>query len=229
MSTRVQSTRTDTADRMLDLAEGLVQTRGFNGFSYADIASELGVTKATLHYHFPSKAELGLRLIGRYTDVFTSALTEIDARALTTPDRLRAYVDIYTAVLYKQRMCLCGMLAADYSTLPEPMKSALTRFFEANEQWLVGVLEQGRATGELQFSGDPLDVARLLVSSLEGAMLVARTFGDTERFESIAARLLDDLSALESARSGSGQATPQHPNTAETHRPRDRSQARTCS
>src|SRR5215211_135610 len=56
---RDQAARTDTADRILDLAERLVQTRGFNGFSYADIASELGLTKASLHYHFPTKAELG--------------------------------------------------------------------------------------------------------------------------------------------------------------------------
>jgi TetR/AcrR family transcriptional repressor of nem operon len=194
---------------MLELAESLVQTRGFNGFSYADIASELGVTKATLHYHFPTKAELGLRLIGRYTDVFTSALAEIDDRGDDAPQRLRAYVDIYTAVLHKQRMCLCGMLAADYATLPPPMKNALTQFFEANETWLVDVLEQGRSAGNLRFSGDPVEVARLLVSSLEGAMLVARTFGDTERFRSVAARLLDDLSPL-----ASGQIERQQDNQA---------------
>ena len=82
VSSLPQTTRTDTADRMLDLAEMLVQTRGFNGFSYADIASELGVTKATLHYHFPTKAELGLRLIRRYTEVFTAALSQIDARTI---------------------------------------------------------------------------------------------------------------------------------------------------
>jgi TetR/AcrR family transcriptional regulator, transcriptional repressor for nem operon len=201
MSSLPQPSRTDTADRMLDLAEMLVQTRGFNGFSYADIASELGVTKATLHYHFPTKAELGLRLIRRYTEVFTAALSHIDARNTEPPERLRSYVDIYSVVLHKQRMCLCGMLAADYATLPVPMKTALTQFFEANEQWLVAVLNQGRATGHFQFSGNALDVARLLVGSLEGAMLVARTFGDPERFQSIAARLLDGLSATESTES----------------------------
>ncbi len=77
---RVQTARTDTADRILDLAERLVQTRGFNGFSYADIASELGVTKASLHYHFPTKAELGRRLISRYGEEFARALADIDAQ-----------------------------------------------------------------------------------------------------------------------------------------------------
>jgi TetR/AcrR family transcriptional repressor of nem operon len=118
-------------------------------------------------------------------------------RRLPLVEKLRAYVDIYAGVLRNDRMCLCGMLAADYVTLPEPMKSAVTHFFEANERWLATVLEQGRAAGELQFAGSPLEVARFLVSSLEGAMLVARSFNDVSRFQSIADRLLTDLSAAD--------------------------------
>ena len=194
---RVQTARTDTADRMLDFAERLVQTRGFNGFSYADIANALEVTKASLHYHFPTKAELGRRLIERYSDAFTAALEALDESGADAHEKLHAYVDIYAGVLRNDRMCLCGMLAADYVTLPEPMKSAVTHFFEANERWLSTVLEQGRAAGELQFAGPPLEVARFLVSSLEGAMLVARSFNDVARFQSIGDRLLTDLSAAD--------------------------------
>jgi TetR/AcrR family transcriptional repressor of nem operon len=190
---RVQTARTDTADRVLDLAERLVQTRGFNGFSYADIASELGVTKASLHYHFATKAELGRRLIDRYGEAFAQALADIDASGTDARVKLRRYASLYARVLRDDRMCLCGMMAADYATLPEPMKSAVTQFFEANEQWLASVLEEGRANGDLRFSGAPLDVARLLVGSLEGAMLVARSFGDVSRFESITTWLLADL------------------------------------
>src|SRR5829696_4218068 len=114
---RVPATRTDTADRMLDLAERLVQTRGFNGFSYADIASALGVTKASLHYHFPTKAELGRRLIERYSEAFATALAAIEESGVDAREKLRAYVAIYASVLHNERMCLCGMLAADYATL----------------------------------------------------------------------------------------------------------------
>ena len=195
---RVQTARTDTADRVLDLAERLVQTRGFNGFSYADIASELGVTKASLHYHFPTKAELGRRLIDRYGEAFAQALADIDASGTDARVKLHRYASLYARVLRDDRMCLCGMMAADYATLPEPMKSAVTQFFEANEQWLASVLEQGRANGDLRFSGAPVDVARLLVGSLEGAMLVARSFGDVSRFESISDWLLADLEGADS-------------------------------
>jgi TetR/AcrR family transcriptional repressor of nem operon len=196
---RVDNVRGDTADRILDHAERLAQTRGFNGFSYADIAGELGLTKATLHYHFPTKAELGHRLIERYSEVFAEALAAIDASGTDAFTKLRAYADIYSGVLRQDRMCLCGMLAADYATLPDSMKSAVTRFFAANEQWLAAVLEQGRATGELRFAGTPLEVARLLVGALEGTMLVARSFGEVTRFQSAAGRLLADLVADEGA------------------------------
>ena len=208
---RVQTVRTDTADRMLDLAERLVQTRGFNGFSYADIASALEVTKASLHYHFPTKAELGRRLIERYSNAFTSALAALDESGVGALDKLRAYVEIYAGVLRNERMCLCGMLAADYATLPEPMKSAVTHFFEVNERWLATVLEQGRVAGELRFAGPPLEVARLLVSSLEGAMLVARSFNEVSRFQWIADRLLTDLSGAESVSPGARSIENPHP------------------
>lgn len=198
MTSSSQNARTDTAERMLDVAERLVQTRGFNGFSYADIASALGVTKASLHYHFPSKAELGLRLIERYCEsLFGRTLRDLDASGADAQTKLQTYVDLYAGLLHDNRMCLCGMLAADYATLPAPMQSAVTQFFEANELWLADILTTGRDAGELDFAGDPLEQARLLVGALEGTMLVARSFEDPARFKTTTDRLLFTLRANE--------------------------------
>ncbi len=180
----------DTATRILDSAEGLVQVRGFNGFSYADVAAELAVTKASLHYHFPGKAELGRALIARYASRFTTALEAIDAETGDAPAKLSAYAGLYAGVLRDRRMCLCGMLAAEYQTLPEPMRAAVIGFFDSNETWVERVLAHGRDEGTLDFAGDPREAARLIVSALEGAMLVARPYGDVERFEAAAERLL---------------------------------------
>ena len=183
-------TDVSTADRILDSAETLVQTRGYNGFSYAHIAAALGITKASLHYHFASKAELGEALIARYATRFAAALDEIDR---TTPDareRLGAYAELYAGVLHGRRMCLCGMLAAEYETLPRPMGEAIVRFFDANQVWLARVLEDGRTAGTLAFDGDPLDAAQAILAALEGAMLVARPYGDPARFDSAARRVL---------------------------------------
>lgn len=173
---------TATADRILDVAERLAQTRGFNGFSYADIAAEIGITTASLHYHFPLKADLGRRLITRYTDAFQAALTEISASDADAARRLERYVQIYQDVLGADRMCLCGMFAAEYATLPEAIQEELRHFFDENERWLTDVLEQGRREGSLAFVGSTRDIAGLLTSALEGSMLLARSYENDSRF-----------------------------------------------
>jgi TetR/AcrR family transcriptional repressor of nem operon len=171
----------------------MVQHRGFNGFSYADVADELHITKAALHYHFASKADLGEALIRRYAARFAEALTAVDTDAADAPAKLEAYADLYLDVLSNQRMCLCGMLASEYQTLPQPIQRAVIRFFDDNEAWLEGVLEQGQREGSLRIPGSTSDAARTIVSTLEGAMLVARPYDDVARFQAAATRLLEGL------------------------------------
>jgi len=185
----------DTSQRILDIAERLVQTRGFNGFSYADIAQALKVTKASLHYHFPAKADLGARLIERYERNFIAALGRIDAATGDPREKLRRYAAIYEDVLRDNRMCLCGMLAAEYATLPRPMRDDMRHFFDENEKWLAAVLQHGKKEKKLRFGGSAADAAQMLVGALEGAMMIARSYGDPARFRSVADRTLAALGA----------------------------------
>ncbi len=182
-----------TAERALDVAERVVQTRGFNGFSYADVAGELGITKASLHYHFPGKAELGEALIVRYTARFLDALEGIDRDVIDAWAKLDAYTNIYSGVLRQGRMCLCGILAAEFETLPQGMREAISVFFDANLAWLTAVLTHGRADGVLAIAGRTEDAAQMLLSGLEGAMLIARAGGGIARFESSARLLVGTL------------------------------------
>jgi TetR/AcrR family transcriptional regulator, transcriptional repressor for nem operon len=190
----------DTASRILDVAERLVQTRGFNGFSYADVAGELGVTKPSLHHHFASKAELGSALIARYSENFSAALQAIDRGTGDAFWKLKRYVKLYADVLTGERLCLCGMLAAEYATLPKPMQEQIRAFFDANEKWLAAVIEQGRKAKVLRPQASPIDAARHLLASLEGAMLVAWPYKDPARFACTARQALDELRAAALAR-----------------------------
>jgi TetR/AcrR family transcriptional regulator, transcriptional repressor for nem operon len=185
----------DTAGRVLDAAEALVQTRGFNGFSYAHVAGELGITTAGLHYHYGGKAALGEALIERYSGRFQDALADVEASGGSPRAQLDRYSDLYAQVLRSGRMCLCGILAAEYQTLPAPMRDSIVRFFDANLTWLSSVLARGRADGTLAFAGEPRDAAQALLAGLEGAMLLARPYGDPERFDAAARRMLDALAA----------------------------------
>jgi TetR/AcrR family transcriptional repressor of nem operon len=179
-----------TADRILDVAEGLVQVRGYNAFSYADVAKSLGIQKASLHHHFAAKASLGLALVNRYRSGFLAALAAIGAGSPEAVARLEQYVELYGSVLRKRRMCLCGMLAADVATLPKAMRESIEGFFAENEAWLTRVLDEGRTHGDIGFDGAAATMAAFFVSSLEGAMLVSRGSGSPDHFTEVVQRLL---------------------------------------
>jgi TetR/AcrR family transcriptional repressor of nem operon len=183
-----------TKVRILDAAERMLQVRGYNGFSYGDVATELGITRAALHYHFPGKAELGQALIERYAARFAAALDELDVTAPDAAAKLRGYVALYTDVLSADRMCLCGMLAAEHRTLPDPLQLAVCDFFSANTTWLGKVLEEGCRDGSLRCPGTPEDSASMLLGALEGGMLIARLDGDIARFTAAADQVLAGLS-----------------------------------
>jgi len=183
----------DTRSEILDVAERLVQRRGFNDMSYADIAAEMGITKAALHYHFPGKAELGESLVTRYAARFQDALRVIAADQADAARQLEAYCAIYVSVLRDKRLCLCGMLAAEYNTLPLSMREAVANFFEENEKWLVDLLSRGRSAGTLTFNDSPEQAARMIVAALEGAMLVSRPYGNTSVIDSVAGQLVSEL------------------------------------
>jgi TetR/AcrR family transcriptional repressor of nem operon len=195
---RRQTGDSDTATHILDTAERLVQTLGFNAFSYAQVAAELAITKPALHYHFAGKAELGEALVDRYTARFNEALDQIDATAADAAGKLSAYADLYAQVLAQDRMCLCGMLAADYHTLPDAMRQAVISFFDHNEAWLAGVVDQGRREQTLHVAGPSRELARMIIGTLEGAMLIARTYRDPARFTATADRLLAELAPINS-------------------------------
>ncbi|MFO1400047.1 MAG: helix-turn-helix domain-containing protein [Steroidobacteraceae bacterium] len=207
---------------ILDVAERLVQVRGYNGFSYADIAAELRVTKASLHYHFATKAELGRALIERYSTGFARALADIDGQYADPCVKLQRYVMLYEAVIRSDRMCLCGMLAAEVTTLPLPMQRRLNAYFDANEAWLTRVLHAGRTLRKMSFTGSATERARGMIGTLEGAMLVARMYGDARRFSAVANQAVASvcLYCAEVLREPDGPARPGKPRRART-RPRD--------
>jgi len=179
-----------TADRILDAAERLVQTRGFNAFSYADVSKAVGIQKASLHHHFATKTDLGLALVARYRRGFLEALRSIEAGSGEAVERLARYVELYGSVLRQKRMCMCGMLAADVATLPKAMRQSVASFFAENEAWLARVLDEGKLRGEIRFDGSAVSMADFFVSSLEGAMLVARGSGKLEHFDAVGRHLL---------------------------------------
>lgn len=167
-----------SADRILDAAEARIRAVGYNGFSFRDLAEDVGIKSASVHYHFPTKEQLVATLVDRYGDRFLDALAE----APTGLARLAAYRQAFrTAVGQDLNMCLCGVLGAEQATLPSPVAERTRRFFERVIDHLAAGLH-----GHIE---DPRDTALAAVAQLEGAVILARAAGRLEVFDRAAARL----------------------------------------
>lgn len=177
--------------QLLDVAEQLIQTKGYNGFSYADVSAQVGLHKATIHHYFATKSQLGLALVARYRAEFAAALDEIEREVNSPDERLRRYVALYGAALADGgRMCLCGMLAAEVATLPDELRTEVRLFFTEQLAWVAAVLGvRAGAPGDEAL----MDDADALLAGLEGALLIARVDGGSARFERLAQALLTSL------------------------------------
>jgi TetR/AcrR family transcriptional regulator, transcriptional repressor for nem operon len=177
------STRGATATQILDVAQELAQTRGYNAFSYRDLAERVGIRSASIHHHFPGKSDLAMAIVARYREKFGAALRDIRERNGDAGAQLEAYVDLFRQTLEQDgRLCLCGMFAAELSSLPEDVRDEVRAFFAENERWLMRTLDAGRRKGELQFAGAPNEAAAMILDALEGALLTARALGSVSRF-----------------------------------------------
>ena len=182
-----------TRDHILDSAQALAQTRGFNAYSYADIASELGVRKASIHYHFPSKHDLETELLERYRSGFIAALGTIESSVENNMERLKRYTQLYASTLKKNQICLGGMMASDVGALPDDLAPSLKSFFKEHVDWLANVMSAGKKAGELNFEGPAQAQASVFLAALQGGLLIANGMGDEAVFKSLGDSLLAQL------------------------------------
>jgi len=167
--------------------------RGYSGFSYQDISKPLGIRNAAIHYHFPTKADLGVAVIQRYRDMLAAAWKEFRAGRTTPQEQFDGYLKIFThEAVHNQTLCPMGVLTADYFNLPDPMLEAGAKLKREVLEWLTEVLAAGRDSGEFRFDGGPQEKALMVMATLQGARQMARMIG-TEAMLSIVARLRAEL------------------------------------
>ena len=182
-----------TAIKILDKAQELVQKRGFNAFSYADLSKEIGIKTASIHYHFPSKIDLGVMLIDRYRRVFIEKLNEVNFDESNPVEKIRQYIKLYNDTLINDRMCLCGMMASDGATLPKKMQKSIKEFFIENEKWLAKVFKEGKGKNLFNFIGSEKQQSQAFLSGLQGALLISRVVNNENKFKKITNVLLENL------------------------------------
>ena len=179
----------DKASEILNAARVLMMNRGYNGFSFRDVAAEVGIKSASIHYHYPTKADLAEATAKAYREMFSEVISSLGGD--DAPERLRAYGSVFVATLRDQNsLCLGGVLAADTKTLPNQVRSEVEQFFEDQSAWVASVLQEGQAKGQIRSEVDPQAFAKTFVSSLEGAMMVSRCIQHPEDLEAAIEQLI---------------------------------------
>ena len=176
--------KTDNYQKIIDCATDLIQARGYNDFSYRDIAEQIGIKTSSIHYHFPSKADLGQAIIQQHTQMLQQALETISKRKTT---KIRTKIKLFLELIFEttyqsnHKMCLGGMLASDIASLPDEIRHEVKVFFTFLENWLMDLLQQGKTKQEfLRIKDINLEASNIL-ATLEGALLLARLYQDDNR------------------------------------------------
>ena len=172
---------------LLKAAEAKVRTGGYNNFSFRELADEIGIKSSSVHYHFPTKADLGAELARQYTDSFLTNLGAPEALIAEGKKPIEVYLQQFQCALIEdKKMCLCGLLGAETDGLPDKVKAQTQRFFVQNIEWLTHAYMQDDGATEHTAKGQAIAA----LSLLEGAMLVSKAMNDTAIFATASAGLL---------------------------------------
>ena len=166
-------------------AELLVRGRGYSGFSFAHLAEAVGIRKASIHYYFHTKDDLAIALVAAYDARYDEALAAIMAASPDGVARIDAYGRLYLEGVERRLGCLCAVLATEFDLLPESLRADIARFFAKHIAWLEQVLRDGMANGTIGFRGDPAADARMMIATLEGALMLERVVAGAAGFQTL--------------------------------------------
>jgi TetR/AcrR family transcriptional repressor of nem operon len=177
-----------TRARIIEVAEALLMEHGFNAISYQDISDRIGIRKASVHYHFPTKADLGVAVIRRYVDRVDAMHVPVEMLdGAMFAVAIERFLGVFAEIGARSpKVCLGGVLGAEFETLPEAMRTEVRRFFTNLREWLGAMLERGRAKGAFVFAGKGEDTARAMVAMLEGALIIGRALRDPDELTAAA-------------------------------------------
>ena len=188
----------DTKNKILDVAQDLIQRLGVNAMSYHHISEAVGIRKASIHHHFPTKEDLLIEVLKRYQVGFTKIVDQIVNSDLSPSTKLRRYMELFEATLQEgnhDKACLCGMLGAELTTIGSSSAELVKSFYKENEDKLVEILKQGVEQGIFKFRGDIKTTAKIIFSFLEGGLLIVRAQGNLKQFRGMMNQCLKLLGA----------------------------------
>ncbi|PDS35072.1 TetR family transcriptional regulator [Rhizobium anhuiense] len=184
----------DTKTELMVRAEDLVRGRGYSGFSYADLSEAVGIRKASIHHHFPTKELLVATVLRNYTERYATALVRIETHYKDALDRFDAYGRLYLTGVDKGLGCLCAALSAELETLPDSLRLGTVSFFQAHIAWIDRIYAEGLQRKEVNGALEAGEAARMVVASLEGALMMERLLAGRKGFDMTLSAIRKSLS-----------------------------------
>ena len=178
----------------MELGENLIRTKGYNGFSYQDISSELGIKNAAVHYYFPSKESLGTSIVKTNIQRFEEMVNNMQSRDFNEMHQLETFLKIYLKSHREQKLCIMGSLGPDFNTLNESTRSELKKMTDMVIVWLTNLLEKGYAKGVFSYKCKAGEKALIILSTMIAGLQLTRVMENVE-FKSIYQAILDDIKA----------------------------------
>lgn len=192
----------ETAERILKAADALMVDRGYSAFSYADISEAVDIRKASIHHHFPTKADLATAVLRARHERLVEGTKQLEQRMENPLARIEAYIRHWEGCIRDRSMefCVAVLMGAELPSLPEPLQKEVRLYFKALGEWFKETLEEGVRQGVVTLHGSAETEAQTLMAVVHGAMLSARASGNCEVFKSVTDAALTRISAQRTAR-----------------------------
>lgn len=184
-------------DKIIDTAQDLIQRRGVNGMSYADISKAIDIRKASIHHHFPAKEDLINAVLERYRADFRLALDEILNSGIKPKTKLQRFMSLFESTISEgnnDKACLCGMLSAELLSLSEETSELVKGFLNDCREAIAQILKEGLDDGSFTVCGNVKNMSDLFLATLEGGLFMARVEGGPERFNKLLRQLEKTIS-----------------------------------
>lgn len=185
-------THDNTRQRILDTAQDLLRERGANGISYTDISDLVKIRKASIHHHFPTKQDLIKEIVHSHGEDFFERLAAA-SDGNSGVDALSSYLDLFRESFGEGRgrfICLFGMLGAEINSLDRSIAAEVKGFYARNLAELTKIIEKGANDNTIRSFDSPRDLARVIFSTVEGAMIIARADNGVRSFVPVIKQIL---------------------------------------
>jgi len=184
----------NTREEILRCTQSLIVAGGYNGFSYADISKVVGIRKASIHHHFPTKANLVHELVLQYRQNVKAGLADL-GRLPSPLEQLKKYAGYWEACIADESLpiCICALLATEMPLLPEEVVVEVREHFQDLSAWVTLILQRGAKAKSIRLEKPAAVEAEIFIASVHGAMLSARAHGEPKMFGQIIRPVLDRL------------------------------------